>query len=280
MKYTDLPFRVQIVGTQDNVPNWVLNPGTEQYITVHDTGNPDFQADAQMHADFVANGGGTDNVSFHFTVDDKEAIQILECWRVGFHAGDNCDNRATDFGCFQSLAIETCINVDGDWSKTKHNLSKLIAMIVQGDERIISLKKDSYSLSRTVMHQRWSGKYCARRILDEGSFPIIIAEAAELMTTEKVYAPARPDLQTKLGDLNHISINGARVYRFRDWVVYENAITPRQYSSLTAPAIAKDVPAGTPIQMVAYIAQASGFKWFLGKDNGRYLMTDQPLTVT
>jgi N-acetylmuramoyl-L-alanine amidase CwlA len=280
MQYTDLPFRTLIVPFQANVPNIRLNDSLQQWITVHTTGNTRTGANAKMHADFVRLGGGDDNVSFHFCVDDDEAIQILNCGYIGYHASDGCNDRVSDIGCYQSLAIETCVNADGIWSHTKDNLSKLITMIVEGDERIIGLRQDSYDYARIATHQKWAwdSKYCPAPILTEGSLPTIIATAEGYGAPPPTpnYAKPRADLQVMLGDSNHVSVNNARIYRFRDKVKFDKPTTPRQYADLTAPPIGPDK---TEIDVIAYIAQSNGFKWFLGKDNGRYLMTDNRLTV-
>lgn len=283
MKYTDLSFRTAIVGFQQNVPNIALSQG-QQYITIHNTGNTNVGANAAMHARFVQQGGGPDNVSFHFCVDDHEAIQILNCGYIGYHASDGCDNRATDLGCYSSLAIETCVNSDANWAQTKRNLSKLLTMIVEGDERIIGLRQDVYDYGRITTHQHWAydNKYCPREILNEGSLPTIIENARAYSLVEEPipsYAIPRPDLQALLGDKNHVSVNDARIYRFRDKVSYAQPITPKQYAELSAPAIGPDVPAKKAIEVIATIAQANGKKWFLGKDNGRYLMTGKTFTI-
>src|SRR5690606_32035807 len=104
------------------------------YIMVHETANTAVGADAEMHARFVANGGGSSSVSFHFAVDNFEAWQMLQLKWAGWHASDGCDDRNADWGCFRSVAIETCVDSGNIYkTPTRRNLAVLISMIVNGD---------------------------------------------------------------------------------------------------------------------------------------------------
>lgn len=186
--------------TQQMIPKGNRNrPGDKLnvaplWITIHDTGNPGAGADAQMHATFVKNGGGESSVSFHGTVDDAEAIQLLPADEIGWHAGDGCDNRTTDLGCFQSFAIETCVNSDGNWTKTKANLVDFVAAIITGDPRIdYAGRKGQFSVDRIAQHNKWSGKHCPAKIRNEGSWNTIIAAIkAKVAEIEGGTTPAEP----------------------------------------------------------------------------------------
>lgn len=53
-------------------------PGTRikvQYLTIHETGNTNVGADAAAHRNYAQNNDR--GVSYHWTVDDKAAIQVL-----------------------------------------------------------------------------------------------------------------------------------------------------------------------------------------------------------
>lgn len=127
----------RVIGVQGNAPDTPLNSGPGRLRPIiHNTDNPSRGADALMHAQFVANGGGSSNVSFHFAVDSMRAAQILPLNRIGYHASDGCNNRDTDTGCFDGIAIENCDNVDGDIDQTFDNLAELLACIEFGDPRI------------------------------------------------------------------------------------------------------------------------------------------------
>lgn len=114
-----------------------------KYITIHETANTSKGADAQAHANLQSNGF---SASWHWTVDDKQAIQsfphTVRCW----HAGDGQGN-----GNLNSIGIEICVNSDGDFKKAVENAVELVKKIM-ADEGI--------SVNNVVQHNHWSGKNC------------------------------------------------------------------------------------------------------------------------
>lgn len=115
----------------------------KRYITIHETGNTNKGANAQAHANLQSRGFAN---TFHYQVDDKEAIQSfphnISCW----HAGDGRGN-----GNLNSIGIEICVNSDGDFAKAVTNAAALVRKIMQ-DEGI--------PIANVVQHNRWSGKNC------------------------------------------------------------------------------------------------------------------------
>lgn len=141
---------------------------TPSWITIHETGNRQTGANAEAHRVFThRERGGPERVSFHYVVDDREAIQLLEHDEMAWHAGDGCDNLAQDTGCFRSIAIETCVNADANWSRTRRNLIALVRHIIATDHR--------FSSTRIAQHNRWSGKNCPQRLREEGTWPQLLA---------------------------------------------------------------------------------------------------------
>lgn len=122
------------------------------YITVHETDNTSRGAGAQAHANYQRNGGG--GASWHYQVDDKGVIQSYPDNRRLFHAGDGRGH-----GNMSSIAIETCVNPDSDWGRTKQNLVELIRVLMQ---------RHGIPASRVVQHNHWSGKNCPRRMRASG----------------------------------------------------------------------------------------------------------------
>jgi hypothetical protein len=139
-----IPIREATNWTGPNRPGLALVP---RYITIHETSNTNVGANAEMHRRFVQGGGGRDGVSFHWVVDDAEAVHLLTDAEVGWHAGDGRDGP----GNRQSLAIETCVNADGDWARTRRNLTILVATLMH---------RHGIPLANVVQHSRWSGKNC------------------------------------------------------------------------------------------------------------------------
>lgn len=151
-------LREEFIG--NNRPN---RPGTTikpTHITIHNTSNKSRGANANMHSRFVRDTGyytvkdsksGDEKkhwVSWHFTVDDKSAIQHLPLTEKGYHAGNNGNN--------QSIAIEICMNSDNDQVLANDRAAQLTALLC-------------YDLSIPIMnvvtHKAWAGKNCPELLI-------------------------------------------------------------------------------------------------------------------
>lgn len=121
------------------------NPGTNgrKTITIHETANVSRGAGAQAHANLQSRGNSR-QASWHWQVDDKEAIQsfphTVRCWHAGAGEGNN-----------HSIAIEICVNSDGNFRKAVENAAALTRWIMQ---------QENISINNVVQHNRWSGKNC------------------------------------------------------------------------------------------------------------------------
>ena len=80
-------------------PGYTLIP---QYITIHNTANTDKGADAVAHGKYLSSGGKDLYVSYHYAVDDRQAVAIIPESEVAWHAGDG----AQGIGNRRSFAIE------------------------------------------------------------------------------------------------------------------------------------------------------------------------------
>lgn len=170
-----VPFRVALIPEGNpNRPGYPMRP---EWVTVHETGNPRPGANAEMHRRFVHAGGGPEGVSFHFVVDDHEIIQLLPLTENGWHAGDGPNGP----GNRTSIAIETCVNSDGDWERTLGNLAALLAVLC---------RQYGWGVDRIVQHHRWSGKDCPHRIRAERRWERLLAEVERRMSgsaAERLY---------------------------------------------------------------------------------------------
>lgn len=126
-----------------------INP--TNFLTIHETANRTPGAGAQAHANLQSRGN-VRNASWHWSVDDKVAIQSFphstRCWHAGKVKGNN-----------ESVGIEICVNPDSDLVVAYYNAAKLAAKI---------LAEEGIPLSRMVQHNYWSGKNCPT-ILRSGS---------------------------------------------------------------------------------------------------------------
>ena len=119
----------------------------KRYITIHDTGNTSKGANAEMHARYIANGS---KETWHYSVDDKEAVQHFshdtKCW----HAGDGRGS-----GNLHSIGIEICINQDGNYTQAVQNAVELTQHL---------MKELNIPITHVKQHNHWSGKDCPRQL--------------------------------------------------------------------------------------------------------------------
>lgn len=124
---------------------------TPEYITIHNTAN-----DASANNEIAYMIRNDNYVSFHFAVDDIEAVQGLLLNRNGWHAGDGdgAGNRKT-------IGIEICYSLSGGdrFTRAEINGAELTAQL---------LRERGWGIDRVKKHQDWSGKYCPHRTLDLG----------------------------------------------------------------------------------------------------------------
>lgn len=125
---------------------------TPTRIVVHNTAN-----DASA-ANEIAYMNRNDNyVSFHFAVDDVQALQGIYENRNSWNAGDGTYGT----GNREGIAIEICYSLSGGdrFIKAEQNAAELCAIL---------LKKYGWGIDKVTKHQDYSGKYCPHRTLDMG----------------------------------------------------------------------------------------------------------------
>lgn len=122
-----------------------------EYITVHNTAN-----DASAENEITYMNNNDSEISYHFAVDDIQAVQGLPLDRNGWHAGDG-----NGTGNRKSIGIEICYSKSGGdkYIRAEENAVELIAQL---------LKERGWGIDRIKKHQDWSGKYCPHRTLDMG----------------------------------------------------------------------------------------------------------------
>ena len=173
---------------------------TPTRIVIHNTAN---NASAANEISYMQ--GNTNETSFHFAVDDIEAVQGIELTRNAFHAGDGANGK----GNREGIAIEICYST-GDqakFEKAQENAAELTAYL---------LNKYGWGMdiSRITKHQDYSGKYCPHRTLDDYGWDYFLNlvkqayrymyEEEEAMTADE--KKAFEALQAKCTDLeNQIS---------------------------------------------------------------------------
>ena len=120
----------------------------KRYLTIHQTGNTSAGANAKAHHNLQARSGI--GYGWHWQVDDHEAIQTHDHDFKIWHAGDGRGKGNTE-----SISIEICVNLDGDYNQAVENGAKLASII---------LKEENIDISRMVQHNYWTGKNCPEQI--------------------------------------------------------------------------------------------------------------------
>jgi len=160
----------------------IVSPGTNArtHLTIHETANTGRGANANAHARLQA-GGNSRKASWHWQVDDIEAVRSYEHTAICIHAG----NRQ---GSATSIAIEICVNSDGNRAKALANAAELAARIC---------RDESIPLERIVQHHHWSGKNCPTGIragqpMGWASFLSLVAKELAALGTFTPPADVRP----------------------------------------------------------------------------------------
>ena len=138
-------------------PGTVLRP---KYITIHNTGCPNVKADNFRRC--VLDESQDKEVSWHFTIDEKEVIQHLPINEIGWHAGHPKGNS-------NSFGIEIC-----EREGAEQVAIQFIAEL---------LKALEWNTTHIKTHKYWSGKQCPHLILPH--LPQFIEDVNKLMESDK-----------------------------------------------------------------------------------------------
>lgn len=126
-----------------------------EYVTIHNTAN-----NASAAGEIAYMVSNDQYVSYHWAVDDTEAIQAIPHDRNAWHCGDGEDG----VGNLKSIGIEICHSLDPEnphYPQSEENGAKLAAIV---------LHEAGLGLDAIRKHEDWSGKYCPHRILDNGDW--------------------------------------------------------------------------------------------------------------
>lgn len=127
-----------------------------KYVVIHETDNTKAGADAEGHNQFIHTNGQTEELSWHYTVDDHEIWHHIPDDETAFHAGDHMEDGG---GNKNGIGVEMCVNADGDYEQTLRNAQKLAAYL---------LHKYGLTIDGLKKHQDFSGKNCPSQLLNAG----------------------------------------------------------------------------------------------------------------
>lgn len=117
-------------------------------VTIHETANTTKGAGALNHAKYLQGSGANKTVSWHYCIDDTLATRSIPENEVAWHSGNSKGN-------YNTIAIEICVNSDGDFKKAILNAAELTADILKRNK----ITKTNYQ-EYVFQHYYWSGKNC------------------------------------------------------------------------------------------------------------------------
>ena len=164
---------------------------TPKYITIHNTAN---DASANNEVSYMINNNY--EVSFHYAVDDKEAVQAIPENRNAWHAGDG----GAGTGNRYSIGIEICYSKSGGnrFIQAEKNAAYLTATL---------LKKYGWGIDRVKRHYDWSNKYCPHRTMDMGWQRFLNMVQTEL---NKLKNPSQTQTTTT-SNVYRVIVNGTQI---------------------------------------------------------------------
>ena len=161
---------------------------TPTRLVIHNTAN---DAPAENEISYMLRR--PEEVSFHFAVDDRRAVQGLPLDRNAWASGDGHGP-----GNLEGIHIEICYSLSGGprFDAAEQNAAKLAAQL---------LRQFGWGLDKVTKHQDYDGKTCPHRTLERGwerFLAMIQGEMAEEAPEEnRLRALARQEIQAVLGEM-------------------------------------------------------------------------------
>jgi hypothetical protein len=223
----------------------------------HETGNPAAGANAEMHYRFLM-GLTTQNVSFHFVVDDGQIIQLIPCDEITWQAADGAGP-----GNYNGISCELCINSDGNKALSRRNAEWLAGGVLKADEGTIADVTRHYDYNQADPDRH----YCPQLMMQEGYWPTFVANVGKVIagkpaTPEPTYAtPVVLDLGT--WDGKDRVLDDGTVMRACNRIVRARRKTKRyQLAADDAPVIGPDLKEGDEAEIqYVFQAKAGGQRW-------------------
>ena len=165
-------------------PYWM----TADRVVIHNTAN---DASAENEIEYMQSN--YNQVSYHYAVDDKEAVLGSPLNRNTWHAGDG----AYGDGNRKGIAIEICYSKSGGkrYDKAVDNALELTAQL---------MKQYNIPATNIMYHATWSGKHCPHRLLDSGVTLEVFRAKAKAKYSELYEGKAqKPQYQVVVGSFLH-----------------------------------------------------------------------------
>ena len=187
---------------------YLMNPTR---IVIHNTAN-----DASALNEIKYMQSNTNQVSFHYAVDDKMAVQGIDLWRNAWHAGDG----PSGVGNRQGIAIEICYSKSGGprFIKAEQNAAELAAQL---------LLDFGWGIDKITKHQDYPTipKYCPHRTLDMGWARFVD------MVEDKRQELAGIKKKKTVTEATYVEMNGYTLVRANDFSIKYWDKSKKKYSA-------------------------------------------------
>lgn len=198
------------------VEKWKIkcpNPMNPEFVVIHNTGN---NASARNEIEYMISNNN--ETSFHYAVDDIEAVQGLPLYRNGWHASDG-----NGIGNRKGIGIEICYQTGTleQFRKSEDNAAFLVAKI---------LKERNWDISRVKKHQDFCEKRCPKRTLEMGWQRFLNMVQSYMFTPIKYGRDYSPIFNADYYDEKYYDLNvfhhdkGALFEHFLTYGVYEGRV--------------------------------------------------------
>lgn len=128
------------------------------FLVIHDTGNRDSSATADMHFQYF--NSSYVGASADIFVDDKQILQVNDWFkRYTWHIGDDKDNTNDESRNYNSIGIELCINRGIDTAKAYNNLLQCVSQLQR-----------EFPHAKVIRHYDDSQKLCPQSWYDNGKW--------------------------------------------------------------------------------------------------------------
>lgn len=190
-----LTFKKQLVSKSVENQRSYGRGNPVDYVVIHQTGNTNKGANAQMHAKLQSNLNPR-SASWHEQVDDTQAIQSFpdgaKCWAATDGKGP---------GNTRGYHIEICINSDGNYKKAVENGAKRAAA---------KLKQYGHGIDRLKQHADFYNKNCPAQIRagkDGITWSVFVNMVKGFMSGTNTVKPSKPKPNTSTSKAN-LTVDG------------------------------------------------------------------------
>ena len=259
----DVPFRIALLPTSQKNQR----PGTkmvpDRYIQ-HETGNPNPGANAEMHMRYLQNGapdnaGRSQQLSYHFTVDGDEVIQLLPLDEVAWHGGDG-----TGPCNYRGISCELCIE-DNNRNKVKAraNAEKLAAAVMT-----------AMGITILEQHHACSGKDCPAFMRKEGYWSTFTSNVSRLRSGTTINQPpttyANPIMPPAFDGTDKV-LNGITFWALNRIYTTREETKVYQYADETSSQVRTPLAPGESVEGW-YLVESKGELWIVTKWGSRINM--------